>query len=147
MLVSEVQLLKALSPIDVTLFGMFTLVTILLLENARPPIAVTGLPLILLGMSTFGLLPMYFVIVISPFASVKVKREAAGSVSGTSGVEVFDDVLDELELSGLEAGALLELEMLDSEAVELLGELLLCDSLPELSLLVSLLELSLLDSL
>jgi hypothetical protein len=65
--------LKAASPIDVTLVGIATPVSDVLSLNAFAPMAVTGLPPILLGIATLPPAPVYPVIEIEVPLSVYVK--------------------------------------------------------------------------
>src|ERR1035437_4725073 len=85
-LVRPVQLEKALVPMLQTLSGIVTLVTADLLWNAPVPIALTGRPLVSLGMRTPTSEPVYPVIVMAPVLVVKVNWACttAGSANSES---------------------------------------------------------------
>src|SRR6202142_67469 len=65
-LVSLSQAIKALSPMSVTVLGIVTLVRLLQPANASNPMLVTGRPLMVSGMVTTLVGPVYPVMVIVP---------------------------------------------------------------------------------
>src|SRR5258707_632273 len=86
-LVRLVQYMNASDPMLVTLLGIVTLVRLVLDSNAAIPMLMTGRPVIVLGMVTAALVPVYRMMVIVPLLVVKVNWActATGSVSSKSG--------------------------------------------------------------